>query len=212
MPNSPEAHDGEAETTPVDPVGRGKALDLLIEGEQKLLAVFDARQATADAKTTAAAAGAILLPAATLTLAGAVGNNGAWLKVVYVIVALLAAITVVVRTWTGTKVRKAEDHLPAPHGDLAAEKAAAGRRGKKLSTESLAAARARDKWWACDLRTASAPDDVRELAANMWRTRAKHSRHLAQDKEMAATIAAGVFIVALLLSAVLVVVADWTSP
>jgi hypothetical protein len=57
------------------------ALSPLIEGEQQLLAGFDARQANADTKTAAAVAAAVAVPTLTLTLAKSLAEHEWWLNV-----------------------------------------------------------------------------------------------------------------------------------
>ena len=83
-------------------------LVVLVEGEQRLLAVFDARQASADAKLTAALTGALALPTATVALAGAsslsahpVVLRGGYAAVVGAVILLL-----VFRLWNGGRWRK----------------------------------------------------------------------------------------------------------
>jgi len=52
-----------------------KALELLIDGELKLLAIYDQRQSNADSRTTALATSAIGLPTVVLALAKGFSTN-----------------------------------------------------------------------------------------------------------------------------------------
>lgn len=171
-----------------------EALGLLIEGEQKLLAVFDARQASADAKLTAAVTGALALPAAALALHRPLNADEGLLKWGYAIVVALVAILFLLRTYGGW-LRRRE---PTPNEP--------GRKSKKtISAESEEAAAARDAWWGCE-GTAD-PITVQEYALALWRTRAQHSRHIAQVKDIIAVVGGCVFVIALALMVVLVAVA-----
>ena len=55
------------------------------------------------------------------------------------------------------------------------------------------------------------PIRVRQLALEMWRTRAQDSHRVAQVKDILSVVAAIAFLVALILSAVLVARADFTT-
>jgi hypothetical protein len=175
-----------------------EAFRLLIEGEQKLLALFDARQASADTKMTAALTGALALPTATLALANPLKADETLLKVAYAAIAFLVIVILVMRFGSGIGRRNAE---------RAKREELGGRPKKKLSTESLDAALARDAWWKCE--ATADPLTVQALALELWRTRAKHSRDIAQVKDRAAAIAAAAFVFALIISAILVIRAEF---
>jgi hypothetical protein len=206
-----------------DPERLGKALDLMIEGEQKLLAVFDARQASADTKTAAAVAAAVAVPTLTLTLGKSLAQHEAWLNVTYGLVVLAVTAAVLARAWSGHR-RRTYDVMSyrqvldeKERRDAAAKQGSgrARRAPKQLTTESMAAKAAREDWWRYqvkDGKTRLDGDDVnavRELALTMWRARAADSRQTAQDKELVTLFAALAFVFALIASAVLVVIADF---
>jgi hypothetical protein len=188
-------------STDDDPAGRNtEALRLLIEGEQRLLALFEARQASADAKMTAAFTGAVALPAATLALAEPLKANEKHLKWAYAFVVGLLAVVLVMRFLSGLRRRYTEGVV---------ERNGHHRRRRMLSTESLDAALARKEWWKCEATTD--PLTVQAQALELWRTRAKHSRKTAQFKDFAAGIAGAAFILALAILIYLVSEADFTT-
>ena len=173
--------DGQESVDPVDPDRlHPETLRILIEGEQKLLAVFDARQASADAKLTAAATGALALPAAVLALRDPLGVPPETLRCGYGVVVVLVSVVFLLRMWGGWKPSK----------------------GRKISTESPESKDARDVWWAS--RGSERPETVQARALALWRTRAEHSREIAQDKDFLAFLGGTVFVIALLLMAALV--------
>jgi hypothetical protein len=170
------------------------SLQLLIEGEQKLLALFDARQVSADARMTAAATGALALPAATLALAKPLARSEALFKWLYGGVVVLVALVFVVRMLVGWKRRSKEP----------------GKGRVAFSSESRAAAEAREAWWDCE--ETEAPIAVQRAALKMWRTRAQHSRDMAQVKDVASIAVALLFVVALGISVGMVAEGDfWTE-
>jgi hypothetical protein len=89
-----------AEVVPADRADRvSKALDLLIDGELKLLAIYDQRQANADTRTTALASAAIALPTLILGLSKSFASNALLLKVGYVTIIVLAFFVFAARSW-----------------------------------------------------------------------------------------------------------------
>jgi NADH:ubiquinone oxidoreductase subunit 6 (subunit J) len=174
---------------------QAESLQLLIEGEQKLLALFDARQASADARMTGAGTGALALPAATLALAKPLEHSEHFFKLMYAGVVVLVAIVFVVRMLVGSWKRR---------------KNGPGRARVAFSSESRAAAKARKEWWDCE--GTDAPIAVQQRALMMWRTRARHSREMAQSKDIASVAVALLFVIALVISVAMVAQGDfWTE-
>jgi hypothetical protein len=176
-----------------------KALELLADGEIKLLSVYDARQASADSRTTALATAAVALPTLILSLSKALTNNGPLLWVGYALVILAAAVVIGVRAWGGWRRRRTrEDGTEPDH--------------HKVGAEALAVKVARRAWRTYQQETAVANADpirVRQLALDMWRTRANDSHNVAQIKDKLSVAAAAAFLLALILSALLVAYADF---
>ncbi|HEU0318541.1 MAG TPA: hypothetical protein VFR49_14495 [Solirubrobacteraceae bacterium] len=180
---------GEGEAPRLD----GAALTILIDGEQRLLAVFDARQDRADAKLAAAATGALAIPAATLALASAktpttVEALAYGADIVFIIFVLMLRFLTgeVVRARVGSGV-DASTERRRPWGR------------RVVSSESVASAAAREAWWS--LGPSADPLVVQVQALELWRTRAQHSRQVAQRKEKAAGLAGAVFAAVLLVIA-----------
>ena len=97
----------------VDPQGViGKALDALIDAELKLLAIYDNRQASADARTTALATAAIGLPTLILGVSKSFASNALLLKIGYAGVIVAAFIVVAARSWNAWRRRR---NLPGIH-------------------------------------------------------------------------------------------------
>ena len=140
--------------------GVGKALDLLIDGELKLLAIYDARQASADTRTTALATAAIGLPTLILALSRAFASHAMLLKVGYVLTIVVAFIIIVgARSWNAWRRRRTDAKHPGP----------------LISAEAADVAKARHEWRDYQRATAvgsSDPIRVKQLALEMWRTRA----------------------------------------
>ena len=174
----------------VDPDGAAsKALDLLIEGELKLLAICDIRQASADSRTTALATAAIGLPTLILGLSKSFASNALLLKVGYVAVIVLAAVGALgPRSWNAWRRRHDQP-------------------GFHVSSEAVEVADARDDWRKYQRDMAAGDTDpirVKQLALQMWRTRAIDSRKVAEIKDVLSVIAAVAFALALVVSAGLV--------
>ena len=114
----------------VDPQGViGKALDALIDAELKLLAIYDNRQASADARTTALATAAIGLPTLILGVSKSFASNALLLKIGYAGVIVAAFIVVAARSWNAWRRRR---NLPGIH----------------ISSESKVVAEAGEDWQA----------------------------------------------------------------
>jgi hypothetical protein len=180
------------------PVDRAKlwsdSLQLLIEGEQKLLALFDARQASADGRMTAAATGALALPAATLALAKPLERNEDLFKKLYAGVVRVVALVFVVRMLVGWKTKKKEPG----RGTQSSHRSPRRRRTRARSGEGF--------------EGKEAPVAVQQQALKMWRTRAQHSRDMAQIKDVASLAVALLFVIALGLSVAMVAEGDfWTE-
>jgi hypothetical protein len=215
---------------PVEPNGPvGKALDLLIDGELKLLDICNARQTSADTRTTALASAAIVLPTLILGLSKSFASDAALLKVGYVVIVILVAFIVVgARSWNAWRRRpgasvsaEAADGHPA-HDDQrragparrARLRLAQARQWWRFSAEAPAVAQARRQWRVYQRDTApgnSDPIRVKQLALKMWRTRAYDSRRVAEIKDVLSVLAAIAFGIALIVSASLVWHARFTS-
>jgi hypothetical protein len=200
------------------------ALSSLIDGEQRLLELFDARQARADAKLAAAATGALALPAATLALASPLAIHAGQLKVAYAIVVGLVILVFSAQLWNGGKLRRRDrarkvadatsgtkrhsevaDATPGtsnPNGRISEI-----RRRWTLSTESADAQEARRAWQ--NLEPTADPLIVQSCALKLWRTRAIDSREIAHGKEKVAAMAGFVFALAL---AATVLLGFWGLP
>lgn len=182
------------------------ALQELIDGEIKLLAAYDARQASADARTRATATAALALPTLTLSLAKSFATNESTLNWFYglVVVASIAALVLALWNWQQPGIDE-----PATN-----QQRAEPARRWRISTESQAAKDARTQWrswYDPDMADNSRANtgDVRRDALRMWRTRAVDSRHIAQLKEKASVGATVGLVLALVGSAVLVILADF---
>ena len=179
-------------STPADASDRvGKALDLLIDGELKLLAIYDARQASADTRTTALATAAIGLPTLILTISRSFASKALLPKVGYVVIIIMALVVVGARSWNAWRRRRTDHTHPGP----------------LISAEALNVVRARREWR--DYQRTKTVDDtdpirVRQLALEMWRTRAMDSRKVAEIKDILSVVAAVAFALALAVSAYLV--------
>lgn len=174
-----------------------ESLQLLIEGEQKLLALFDARQANADARMTATATAALALPAATLALAKPLERSEDFFKWMYGGVVVLVALVFIGRMFFSWRRRRDEP----------------GKRRVAFSSESRTAAKTREDWWRlCDHEGTDDPTAVQQQALKMWHARAQHSRNMAQVKDVASVAVAVLFVVALGMSVAMVAEGDfWTE-
>jgi len=202
---------------PVDPNGPvGKALDLLIDGELKLLDIYNARQTSADTRTTALASAAIGLPTLILGLSKSFASDALLLKVGYVVIIVGAFIAVAARSWNAWR------RQPGRRGRrrISAEAASAPqprqrwREVLRISAEAPDVAQARKRWRDYQHDTAPGNHDpirVQELALEMWRTRAIDSRRVAEIKDILSVVAASAFGIALTVSAGLVWNARFTS-
>jgi|GEM_PF-6049934 hypothetical protein len=192
-----------------DPDGPvGKALDLLIDGELKLLDIYNARQASADTRTTALASAAIGLPTLILGLSKSFASDALLLKVGYVVIIVVAFIVVAARSWNAWRRRRG-DPVSAEAADVAR-----ARQRWHFSAEAAEVAQARLQWREYQRDTApgnSDPIRVKQLALKMWRTRAVDSRHVAEIKDVLSVVAAIAFGIALIVSAGLVWHARFTS-
>lgn len=166
-----------------------EALRLLIENEQKLLAAFDARQASADARMTASLTGALALPVATVALAKTQTDEGTF-QCLYAVVVGLVCAAVLIRACVGFKYRKESSG-----------------HGRRWSSESIEAATARGHWWGTENDTD--PGEVSRRARELWRSRAQNSREIAQIKDIASIAAAVALVAALVVSVILVFGADF---
>jgi len=199
-----------------------KALPLLIDNEAKLLAAYDARQASADARITALATASVALLTLTLSLSKAFARNPARLHVVYAVVVVAAVLVGFARAWNGWRRRAVgkmtDDDLAAARSKSARTPGenGAGARTKNawtISSEAVEVAQARRAWRAYQRETPVRVADqirVQQLALRMWRARADDSRRIAQTKDKLSAAAAIVFAVALGLSAYLVAHADFS--
>ena len=169
----------------------GQALDVLIDGELKLLGIYDARQASADARTTALATAAIGLPTLILSLSKSFASSAVLPKVGYVVIILVAFVVVGARSWNAWRRRRSDPKHPGP----------------LISAEAAGVATAREAWYAYQRVTAlpdSDPIRAKQLALEMWRARAVDSRRVAQIKDILSVAAAIAFGIALGVSAYLV--------
>jgi hypothetical protein len=192
---------------PVDPNGPvGKALDLLIDGELKLLDIYNARQTSADTRTTALASAAIGLPTLILGLSKSFASNALLLKVGYVAIIVAAFIAVAARSWNAWR-RQPGRRLISTEAASAPQLPQRWRKVLRISAEAPDVAKARDQWR--DYQHDMAPGNrdpirVKELALEMWRTRAIDSRRVAEIKDILSVVAASAFGIALIVSAGLV--------
>ncbi len=181
----------------VDPDGPvGKALDLLIDGELKLLDIYNARQNSADTRTTALASAAVGLPTLILGFSKSFASDALLLKVGYVVIIVVAFIVVAARSWNAWRRRRGGSGL------------------LRISAEADGVAQARKRWRDYQRDTApgnSNPIRVKQLALEMWRTRAIDSRRVAEIKDVLSVVAASAFGIALIVSAGLVWNARFTS-
>lgn len=177
---------------PADRIERvGRALDVLIDGELKLLGIYDARQASADARTTALATAAIGLPTLILTLSKSFASNAVVPKVGYVVIIVVAFVVVGARSWNAWRRRRSDPAQPGP----------------LISAEAAGVATARKAW--DNYQRVTAVQDIdpiaaKQLALEMWRARAVDSRRVAQIKDILSVAAAIAFGIALGVSAYLV--------
>jgi hypothetical protein len=167
------------------------ALDLLIEQEQKLLAVYDARQTSADGKAAAALTAALALATVIPTTAKSLSaeNGDIFLNIIFLVVAGTALVALAARVLGGYKHH----------------------RGKILSTEGEGAKKARKALWKYPPDGSYPdPDYVRRVALALWRNRAKDSRKLAIRREKWAGGAGGLLALVLLAFSVwLAIYGDW---
>jgi hypothetical protein len=185
------------------------ALALQIAEEQKLLAAYEARQAAADSKLTAAATGALALPAATLALAQPLHIDPSKLKVVYVVIVALVIVIFALRTWNGGKLMRRRRDGDAEHETDDFSGRVRRLRTIRYSTESRRSRAAREAWWRCP--EVATMHTVQTLALELWRSRCEHSRDIAHGKEKLAAVASFVFIAALSLTIWLGVARSATS-
>jgi hypothetical protein len=181
------------------------ALDVLIDGEAKLLAIYDARQASADARIAAFSTGAAALPTLTLSLTDGFTGNETLFEGIYVAVVVAAVLVLVPRAWNAWRRRA-----------IQRDEALGQRRfwkGLELSAEAAAVSATRKAWRDYQRTTpveGADPLHVRQLALAMWRARAQDSHKVAQFKDVLSVVAAVVFGFALLISIILVLHADFT--
>ena len=190
--------EAQRESGPIaeDPVG--KALDLLIDGELKLLALYDARQASADTRTAALATAAIGLPTLILAISNSFASHAVLLHVGFIVIAAVAALVVFARSWNAWR-RRANDPKHARF---------------HISAEAASVAQARRQWREYQRDTLVAAGDpirVRQLALEMWRTRARDSRNVAEIKDVLSGIAAIAFAIGLAATVYLVWHARFTG-
>jgi len=198
-----------------------KTLELLIDGEVKLLAACDARQASADTRTTALATGAIALPTLTLSLSNVFAKDPFPLQALYVVVVATAGLLVLLRAWNGWRGRRINTTDAAALGTDASATAVAVEDQRPqlralwtISAETIDVTKARKAWRAYQRTTSledADPIRVQQLALDMWRARAKDSHKVAQIKDKLSVVAAVVFVAALTTSAVLVAYAQVSS-
>lgn len=182
-----------------------KALELLVDGEVRLLAGYDARQAAADARITALATAAFALPSLTLSLLKAFANDPALLRGAYVGIVVLAGLVVFARAWNGWRRRP----IDATDAQLDAMRT---KPSWRISAEAIDVTVARNAWRDYQRDTplgAVNPLRVQQLALDLWRARARDSHTVAQIKDGLSVLAAIVFVAALGLSAFLVTKADF---
>jgi hypothetical protein len=176
------------------------ALERLIDGELKLLAIYDARQASADTRTAALATAAIALPPLLLSLSKSFTSNAALLRVGYLVVVIAAIGILLVRVWNAWRTRPSTN-----------TEGVAG--GLHVSAEGAAVADARAKWRGYQkVKQVGQADPVRvrQLALEMWRTRADDSRRVAEIKDIMSVAAALLLAIALLITGILVVNAHFS--
>lgn len=200
----------------VEPATR--ALELLIDGELKLLAIYDSRQASADTRTAALATAAIALPPLILSLSKSFRSNAALLHVSYFAVVIVAIGIVLARAWNAWR-RRAHDK-PSEIGATETEKHATNAKANakpswwpRISAEGPAVKDAREKWrkYQDDTHLDQAdPVRVQQLALEMWRARADDSRHVAEIKDIMSVAAALLLALALLITGILVVNAHFS--
>lgn len=168
------------------------AFAVLVDGEQRLLTLFDARQDRADTRLAATATGAVALPAVTFAL-HSLKLSDVWLIIVYGLEIVLIIAVLILRSTSGMEWRARTDGRS--RGDVVTgprrrEKLRFWRR-YALSAESFESDRALKVWWAngpgTDLFV------VQSRALDLWRTRAQRSRELAHRKEKAAAKAIAAF-------------------
>lgn len=177
-----------------------KALDLLVDGELKLLAIYDARQASADTRTTALAAAAIALPPLILSLSKAFTSNSTLLHWGYLAVVILAILILIIRGWNAWRTRQPTKNQPRL-------KSQPKHKWLYVSADSAAVADAREKWRDYQVKTGVGKTDpvrVGQLALEMWRARADDSRKVAHIKERLSVLAGILLVFALVITAILV--------
>lgn len=188
-------------------------MDRLIEGELKLLAAYDARQATADARTRATATAALALPTLTLSLTKSFADDEGELNTIYLIVIAAAVVALVASLVDWQRRKTVKDTMKTEGAPAKRIEERTSRLRIRISHESAAAQIARKAWRECydsekDCCRCNAVK-VRRRALRMWRTRAIDSRHIAQVKEKASAIAMLGLVIALMGSAWLVIAADF---
>jgi len=165
---------------------RADVLDLLIDQEHKLLAVYDARQTRADGKAAAALTAAVALGTVTLTAADLSGTNADVLHVSFAFVALTAAVSFAARILGGI----------------------AFHRGRKLTSESDMTKGARRLLRNYDIKGTD-PNRVRELALDLWCSRATDSHKAAIRREKWAAGAGALLAIVLGCMTLLVISGDF---
>jgi hypothetical protein len=161
------------------------------------LAIYDARQGSADTRTTALATAAVALPPLILSLSKAFRSNATLLHVSYLAVVAFAIGILLARAWNAWRKRPRD----ADGGRL------------HVSAEGAAVADASHHWR--DYQTAKQvgeanPIRVRQLALEMWRARAGDSRQVAQIKDIISVVAALLLVLALVITGILVARAHFT--
>lgn len=167
-----------------------KALDLLIEGELRLLSASEARQSAADTRMTALLTAALALPTLALSLAKDLKVDRTALRWVIAGVGAVIVVLVLLRAWGGWRRRR----TLASSGELNVQDL------PPLSAEAPAVRGAVGAWRGYQDATQLAeaePIRVRQLALRICRARAEDSRQLATSKDRVSAAAAVVFTLAL---------------
>ena len=188
-----------------------KALDLLVEGELKLLAIYDARQASADARTAALATAAVALPPLILSLSKSFNANSTAARWLFSGVVVIVLIIVVIRAWNAWRRRSpALDDSPAARAEAEQKRHFELSRPFHVSSESREVADARTRWRSYQTEKSVGEIDpirVRQLELEMWRARADDSRSVAQKKDGISVASAVLLAIALTITGALV----WTT-
>lgn len=164
MATSEEERQDEPEPARLSPELRAQALDLLIEQEHKLLAAYQAHQASADARTTAAPTAAFALLTVATTVAKSVGALARCVPYTVLGLIALAALVALTARVAGFRLGNRGDAEPL------------------VLAESMASRDAVLRLWSGAVDDAD-PNTVRELALKLWRGRATDAREAYIAKE-----------------------------